>query len=537
MKPLLLVMLLMVLMPQITLHAISTWYVTAFEPAQCSGQFIRHELAHITHTNQIPVRLFDSNGSGLAIQDLNDDGWLDIVFANLDGEETLLWNEGQLQFRRQALPFPGRTRSVIILDVDGDGLRDIVMSGQRSAPSFWRNQGDETFELGFLAGVSKLTYAMNWGDLDGDGDLDLVTGSYNAELEQLMTNQTLFGNQTGIFYYENQDGSFVPTQLSERSQALAIFFADLDDDAQLDIAIGNDFTEPDRFWSRQAGEWTEIHPFTVMSYSTMSYDVGDLNNDGDSEWAVMDMHPYSDDPVIQESWQPFLDRMALVPMLPDDPQTMINTVQVRSGDAYNNQSVALGLSATGWSWSGKFGDLNSDGLLDFYVVNGMIASDLFPHLPDGALIETNQAFRNVEGSRFVPVPEWQLGDTASGRGMSMADMDNDGDLDIVVNNLLSSAVLYENQLCGGDNLIVKLVDTTAHNRDGIGAQLTLGTSNGTFYRDIRASSGYLSGDPAQAHFGLPTDTDIHYLAIRWADGDITQIEQIESNQQITINRS
>ncbi|MGV2436834.1 MAG UNVERIFIED_CONTAM: VCBS repeat-containing protein [Anaerolineae bacterium] len=269
---------------------------TPLTASTCSGQFVARPLTIFTTVNADPIRMFNSNGSGLAIGDLNNDGLLDVVLANLDQPESILWNEGQLQFRHQELDIPGVTRSVIILDFDADGWRDILFTTQRAAPSWWRNEnGSGTFTLTPLNGVANAAYAMNWGDLDADGDLDLVTGSYDAELSQLMTNDFLFNGGAGVYYYDNQDGNFVATRLAETAQALAVYFTDLNGDGQRDIAVGNDFAEFDRYWVRDAGTWVESTPFSVFTHSTMSFDSGDLNNDGTSELFATDMHPYSED--------------------------------------------------------------------------------------------------------------------------------------------------------------------------------------------------------------------------------------------------
>lgn len=120
--------------------------------------------------------------------------------------------------------------------------------------------------------------------------------------------------------------------------------------------------------------------------------------------------------------------------------------------------------------------------------------------------------------------------------MSMADLDNDGDLDSVVNNLLSPAQWFENQLCGGANITVELRRTDVANTHALGARITLDTSTGTYRREVRAASGYLSGDPSGLHIGLPDDSEIFPLDIDWGDGQITRLETVEPNTHITITR-
>jgi hypothetical protein len=185
----------------------------------------------------------------------------------------------------------------------------------------------------------------------------------------------------------------------------------------------------------------------------------------------------------------------------------------------------------------QVGDLDSDGFVDLYVVNGMIAVDLFWYLPYDELIEENQVFRNIDGIGFTQAPEWGLNVTDSGRGMTMADMDNDGDLDIVVNNLMSASQLFENQLCGGNNLTVDLRQPESTNLDAIGSQVILHTSTGIYQREVRASSGYLSGDPSRIHFGFPEISQIYYLEVIWTDGEIDRIDDIDANTHLEITHN
>ncbi|GAB4508393.1 MAG: hypothetical protein OHK0046_00640 [Anaerolineae bacterium] len=510
---------------------------TPLESSECSGVFVMHTLPHTVLVDQQPVRMFESNGAGLAINDLNNDGLLDIVLANIDDPETILWNEGNLEFRPQSLNIPGATRAVIILDMNGDGWRDILFTTQRGAPSLWVNAQDGAFTFAPLPGVDNFAYTMNWADLDSDGDLDLVTGSYDAELERIMTNQVLFNGGAGVYVYENVDGQFIETQLAARAQALTILFTDVTGDGQWDIAVGNDFAELDRYWAQDNGSWMEITPFEIMTHSTMSFDAADVNNDGTQEFFATDMHPYSEDEVTMAAWQPVMETMMAMPMLDGDPQVMVNTMQSITGERYQNVSDVLGVDASGWSWSSKFGDLDSDGFADLYIVNGMIAQDLFGHLPNNELVEENQAFRNVAGSGFVLAPEWGLNATASGRGMSMADLDGDGDLDIVVSNLMSPAALFENQICGGDHLLITLHQPQTPNPDAVGARLVLSTSTGVYQREIRAASGYLSGDASQVHFGLPTGSILESLEIYWPDGEVSRITTLDANTALIVRRS
>jgi hypothetical protein len=226
----------------------------------------------------------------------------------------------------------------------------------------------------------------------------------------------------------------------------------------------------------------------------------------------------------------------MMPMDPGDPQIMENVLQLPLNDVWDNQARRRGVEAAGWAWSAKFGDLDKDGYLDLYIANGMIGVNMFAHLPNNELIEQNQAYHNLGNGVFEPASQWRLNVTESGRGMVMADLDQDGDLDIVINNLRASAFLYENSLCNGQALEVELFWPDSTNSRAIGAQLRLQTSIGTMTRDLRASGGYLSGDPFRVHFGFPEDVQLLGLTITWPDGAEAQIDDLTPQTLVAITR-
>ncbi len=268
----------------------------------------------------------------------------------------------------------------------------------------------------------------------------------------------------------------------------------------------------------------------------MTTEWGDIANSGDLTLFTTDMSPYDISPHTIAAWLPTISK--LTPnRRADDIQFMSNALLVRDRRGrWQNQATARGVDASGWSWAARYGDLDQDGHLDLYIVNGMIAANLFGHLPNDELVEVNQAYRNRGAGSFEPAPEWQLGSTASGRGMVMADMDGDGDLDIVVNNLRASAQLFENQLCSGDSLLVDLRWPQAENTHAIGAQAFLYTDAGIFQRDVRASGGYLSGDAARLHFGVPDGSRLDKLVVIWPDGQESTIDQPTTSSLLTISR-
>lgn len=511
----------------------------------CTDSFAANALPHFTAVNEEIVRMFDANGAGVAAGDLDNDGDLDLLFGNDAEEDTLLWNLGGLRFRAETFS-TGKTRDVKLVDVDADGLLDVVLTRNTGSLNYFRNLGaveggeGATFRRQTLAGVAAPAYATNWGDLDGDGDLDLVTGTYDAGLlTDRGTDYIVNASSKGVLFYRNNDGRFSPTVLATAAQALTILLPDLNDDGRLDIQVGNDFLVQDMVWLQSAeGEWVRAEPFATTSHSTMSLDQGDIDNDGRAEIFSADMKPYSEADMVD--MMPVMDDMMegmTRQSVMGDPQAMENMLQVPLGDgSYLNLAPDWGVDATGWSWSGKFGDLDNDGRLDLYVVNGMIEERLFAHMPNHELVEKNQALRNEGGLRFRLMPGWRLDSPLSGRGMVMGDLDGDGDLDIAVNNLRGPAQLYENQLCGGQSVEVDLRMPGGGNTHAVGAQVTLVTDQGNFLRDVRAGSGYLSGDPARLHFGVPAGAILQELQIHWPDGATSSLEAPAANSLITVTR-
>ena len=502
----------------------------------CTGAFVAHPLPHTTRSNQEELVFFVANGAGVALADLDDDDLIDIVLAGMHAPPSVLWNQGELVFRKETLDIDG-SRAVNAVDVDGDGRLDLVFTHAGNRPSLWRldtGLSPPAFRQvpprQFIGRYNP--YSIAWADLDDDTDLDMVGASYNAELMARG-----FGTPSGggVFLFTNEGGALKPDLLVSHAQALAVLLTDLDADGRRDILVGNDFATPDAAFLNKPEGWTDASPFERTTANTMGFAEGDTDNDGRFEIIGIDMKPYQEDPV----WTPPLEGKGSM-QADDGVQFVANTLQFRRGDppVFVDEGGARGVDATGWSWSVQFGDLDNDGALDLYVVNGMINEGLFGDLPGDELVEENQALRNDGTGHFTPAPEWGLGATEGGRGMSFADLDNDGDLDIVVNNFLQPSVLFENRLCGGAALEVELHWHGSLNSRAIGAQLRLHTSAGRYVREMRAGSGYLSSLPARVHFGLGSaaGSDVRRLEVTWPDGATSRIENPPVGSLLAVRR-
>jgi hypothetical protein len=504
--------------------------------AVCSGAFIAHDLPHLTASRTQPAGASDGDGSGLALGDLDGDGLIDLVLANLNGPATILWNQGHFRFRKQVLDDPN-TRAAAIVDVDGDGWPDLVFTHSVGVPSLWRNQGGKSFVQAELPGVRFKAYAMLWADLEGQGQLDLITASYDTLLDAELKNSFLFSEGAGVVLYRPSPRGYVPERLSPKSQGLAIAAMDVNGDGKPDLIVGNDFEQPDMVWQQEAGGWKAVQPFHRTSKNTMSLSLSDFDNDGVPELFSTDMKPDFRDLKRLAPWIPLMQK-GYEHLTRTATQRPENMLQVRSGQGYRNAAYDLGLDATGWSWSAKFADLDNDGFQDLYVVNGAINQEIFGYLPKAELVEANAVFRNLGGRAFEPRPEWSLGSLRSGRGMSMADLDNDGRVDIVVNNLNSPAQLFENRLCGGKGIEAELRWPGSKNSRAVGAQIVLHTSKGPQWREVTSVSGYLSGDAPRIHFGFPVAERLEraWLEVLWPDGRHSTVKGLKPQTLLTLTR-
>ena len=506
----------------------------------CQPAFTGHTLEHTTTPRQGDRTVYDSNGAGLAVGDLDEDGRLDLVLGNLAGPAQVMLNRGGFTFQGRtlvdALGLEERgTRAVQAVDANADGHLDLAFTHTRGGLSLWLGDGRGGFKPQALPSVSTPAYTMLWDDLDADGDLDLVTASYDAMLEA-ESKDFLFSSGGGVVVYTNTAGSLRPARIAGESQSLAVALFDVNADGKRDLIVGNDFAVPDMIWLRTSEGWQKAQPFARTTKNTMGFTVGDTDNDGNPELFATDMKPDFKDREALAAWMPFMEK-TFQKLQYKSLQRAENVLQRQVAPGkFQNVAYEQALDATGWSWSAQFGDLDNNGFQDLYVVNGMIDTENLKYLPGSELIERNRAYRN-DGGRFALDTTWGLGSTASGRSMAMADLDNDGRLDIVVNNLGKPAQVFENNTCGGSSLTVDLGWPSSQNTRALGASVTLRSSAGTMYREVVSQSGYLTGLTNRLHFGFPEGTTLESLEVVWPDGRQSTIKNPSPDAILRVQRS
>ena len=507
----------------------------------CGTGFRSHTLAHTTQARDVSVLPYDTNGSGLAVGDLDGDGQTDLVLGDLRSSTSVMWNAGGFRFIRKPLQDAAgvglpesETRAVSIVDVDGDGRLDIVTTHTRGGVAVWHNDGDRTFTSSTIDDVIFPAYSMLWDDIDGDGDLDFVTASYDALLEKEEGSSFLTSAGGGVNVFINSGRGFRATRLAKATQTLAMTMFDTNGDGKRDLIVGNDFGVPDMIWEVNGADpktWKLSMPFRRISKNTMGFAIGDLRNDAMLDLFATDMKPNLADVKIAASWMPLMER-SFQKLQRSNVQRAENVLQEQSKSAtFVNKGYEKHVDATGWSWSAQFGDLDNDGREDLYVVNGMIDHEVLPYLPNDEIAEPNVVFRVDSSNSFHRTPSWGLNAMASGRSMAMADFNGDGRLDIVVNNLRSPSVIFENQLCGGTPMTIRLRWSGKQNVSGFGSMVTVRTTAGTFTRLVNPTGGYLTGLDGLVQVGLG-GAKVESIDVTWPDGAKSTIRKTDTPSQL-----
>lgn len=492
--------------------------------------------------------------SGVVIADINNDGWQDIYITKelYDNQPELRRNElyinqGDGTFQEQAKAYgvdhDARTRHATFLDYDKDGWLDLYLLNQPPNPG-------------------------NFSDL------------YDIDKKQEIFASRLFRN-TGL-------GSFV--EVTREAGLFNVGFpnsvtaSDVNNDGWTDLYVANDFAAPDWMYINQ-GNGTFVNVIDAshrhISYFSMGVDAADINNDGWQDLMILDMQ--AEDNFRIKANMSGMDRSSFWKVFDEGGhyQYMYNSLQLNQGTSpfhkllpqFSDIAQLTGMSSTDWSWSNLIADFDNDGWKDVFVSNGLlrdirntdsdkkfslhvqeVAQEFIQKNPSAGEVSIwdildleesmkmipsvplhNYAFKNNGDLSFTKViEEWGFDTPNFSNGAAYADLDLDGDLDLVINNINEPASLYRNESQQTNYLRVKLTDSQAYHSP-FGSKVKLETSAGPQWYEFTNVRGMYSSSEAIAHFGIPSGAEIHSLSITWWDGSITVVEQVEPRQLLEID--
>ena len=535
-------------------------------------------------------------GGGVCLGDFDNDGLADVYFTRSHGGGRLYRNRGDFRFedvtRAARLEFPDDwTTGATACDINNDGWLDLTVCCHDSANRVFLNQQDGTFldvaarGLDFAGASVKMIYA----DYDHDGDLDayLVTnrlepktptkirytgkpGAYDVAAEHqelamvinLPSGEQKFakaGQSDRLFRNQLvETGGLRFTDVTHQAGISGNFHGldgcwwDADDDGDPDLYITNDFTDPDQFFRNNGdGTFTEMSQESLpcTPWFAMGCDAGDLNNDGLLDLMVADMAgtTHYREKIAMGS----MDAVAWFLDTAEPRQYMRNSLYINTGTTRFVEAAFLaGLAKSDWTWSVKIADFDNDGREDVYFTNGFtrdyLNSDFNNRLRQQGkgqqslawydaprLEEQNLAFRNQGNLHFQNVSSsWGLDQQGISFGAAVGDLDNDGDLDLIVNNFEAAPSVYRNRSTQSAACEIRLVGATS-NRQGLGAKVVATTSRGRMVRYHNPSGGFFSCDDAVLHFGTG-DVAIDQIRVHWPSGITQTLTDIPTDKRLTI---
>ena len=472
----------------------------------------------------------DRMGGGLAAADVDADGDIDLYLVAGDGVPNQLYrNDGDNRFTEIAatvgLDMVHKGSGPAFGDIDGDGDLDLFVGSVRGDAHYLMRQDAGTFvDVTAVSGIAisaANTFSASFSDYDMDGDLDLALAHWGnpgaADTETLWEN-----NGDGTFFSASIPsgvaGAILTPALdappgSLQDYSFAPTFTDLDNDADPDLVIAADFQTSQVFRNNGDGTFDLITDRDVFQDdSGMGSAVGDYDNDGDMDWFVTAI---MDDPS------------------PTDPYRGNHLYRNNGDGSFENVSAAAGIADGGWGWGACMQDFDNDGDLDIFHVNGFDAG----FVAQKYLEDQVRYFESQGDGTFVErASELGLSSTGQGRGLGCFDSDRDGDIDIFISNNdheSDADNFYVNNLDSPNHYLGIQLDGCGTNTACIGARIEVSDGATTQVREIRAGNNYVSQNPAEAHFGLG-DSAVVEVHIRWPDGVRSDYQGVSANQFLTL---
>ena len=538
--------------------------------------------------------LYYYNGGGVAVGDINNDGLSDIYFVSNLNENKLYLNKGDFVFEdiTELAGVAGEgywSTGVSMADVNGDGFLDIYVCEvsnykiTKGRNQLFINNGNMTFEekaIEYGLDFQGFSTQSTFFDYDKDGDLDMFLLNHAVHTRRSYGDTTLRYEKalmSGDRLFRNDDNGGTPyfTDVTDSSgilrsligYGLGVSVSDINNDGWPDLYVSNDFHEDDYLYiNNRNGTFTESLKKFISHTSrfSMGNDIADINNDGLMDIIELDMLPSKEKILKKSAGEETNDVSNIKKSLGYHHQLARNTLQLNlGGGLFSDVAPLVGLFATDWSWSPLIADFDNNGHNDFFISNGIYRRpndlDYINFVSNGGqkiyrqttrdsasqyLISlmpsekiSNYAFKNDGDLKFEDVSSsWGLNEEGFSTSSAYADFDNDGDLDLVINNLESKASIYRNNSDSKkqNNFLSLSFEGTAQNRKGIGAKVTVKTANSWQYKNLYPTKGFMASVDYKLIFGLGKEKLVDSVVITWESGKKELLTNISVNQNLIV---